>query len=1127
MLKLWYGKDIEEKSRIIMKEIHRRVGVENPKKQIILVPEQYTLETEKQFLKHTGEKGLMQVEVLSFSRLAFRVFQETGGRNHIYIDDQGIHMLLRKILKEQQKNLTVYQHMARQQGFVEALVKQINECKQFQITPEMLRQQSQMQGESDYAPGKLKDIAIIYEKMDEMLQQKYLHKEDRFEVFRKQIVCSELIKGAEFWIEGFYSFTPNMLSVLERLGENAPEINLSVYGNMNDVHSSELSLYKQVKRLESYFGGRGIEVKKSITDKGDSVCDKPADLKHLETEFRNIPVKQYDDEVRSIELFSAANDETEITWTALFIQNLVQEKGYRYKEIAVLCPDLEQRQNHIRRTMRLHQIPVYMDEKMDLRNHPLMILLLRGLKNIDQNYPVNGMMAYLKTGYAGLRHWQVEELENLCLQYGITGKKWRRNITESIPEIEDDEVEKWRKVVMDPLEELSDDLKKAENVEDITKSVFYWLEKLNIVQQIERQLKNADTRDAFEQKQVYAQLWNELINIMDQMVEMMGEAKLSLKEYIEILETGISSIEVGTIPSTLDQVFVGTIERSRLSDIKCLFFISANDGVIPAGMEDDSLLLPPEKEILALNGCELGITAEEREKQEMFYVYLAMTKPSEKLYISYSLATEEGMARRPSIIIDRLQSLFPTLEQEDDLFLTSDQTRKKISRPNSAFLNLTGEIRKLLDGDKVDPIWYDVYRWFYQAKNWSSEINKMMDGVEYHNQCKPIKTSVSEALFGNPLYASVARLEKYRKCPFSHFVQYGLKPEDRKQFEIKPLELGNLLHHALDGFADHIKRENIGWHQLKPDESSFLMERIMEPLIEEFKHGIFNSSSRYAYAGNRIKQVGKTAVKTMVQHIQKGDFVPLYHEVKFGKDELWPALVYGKTDKPLVSIEGRIDRLDSYREEENYYYRVIDYKTGKKDLSIPEVYHGLQLQLPVYLQAVLTAQQKQVPGNHYPAGMFYYQLDDPMVETNSEKIEEIRREWIKQMKLNGLTLKDKEIANAMDRTITDQSEVLPLAFKKDGDFKSNSLVATSEEFELLLQYVGKVIVRMAEEILSGNISIYPSEFNGKRACEHCDFMAICQFDQSLPDQQANFLSLVNNQEAFTRMRQQCGKKVDS
>lgn len=1126
-LKLWYGTDLEEKSRIIMNEIQRRVKQPEARRQVIIVPEQYTLGTENQYMKWTGETGMIQVEVLSFSRLAHRIFLETGGKDRVFINDQGIHMFLRKILKEQQSNLSTYDHMVQRKGFIDALAKEIDECKQYHITPELLWQQSKIHEKNDSVAGKLRDIAIIYEKMDEALKGKFLHKEDRMEAFRNQLSDSNWMKKTDFWVDGFFSYTPNMLRSLEVLGEYAEELNVTVYGGMNEEKIQKNASYKQISRLKNYFSYKGGEWKKVSVEEMVESSRKASDLEHLKSFFYSLPVKPYQEVPESIEIFAAGNDEAELMWTALSIQNLVQEKGYRYRDIAVLCPNLEQRRKSVRRIMKLHQIPAYMDEKRNIRNHPLMILVLRGLEVLGNHYPLNGMMAYVKTGYAGLEHEEVEELENFCLRYGIKGSKWKRNFGEFIQDEKDERIEKWRQKIMDPLEELSRGLEGSNTVKEKTTSVFHWLERLQIPEIIEKEMQRAVHREAFEQRQEYGQLWNELIGLMDQMVEMMGDARISHKEYIEILEAGIESMEIGTIPSTLDQVFVGTIERSRVNSIKCLFLIGANDGVIPAGLSEDSLLLPLEKEAMAQSGCTIGVTPEEREEQEMFYIYLSLVKPRDTLYISYSLANEEGVAKRPSIVLDRLQALFPSLELQDDLVPTPEMTKRQITRPLNTFMKLASEIRKGMDGERIDEIWMDAYRWFYDHPNWKESAEQMVESYDFRNSSKPLSSLESQALFGKPLKASVARLEKYGKCPFSHFVQYGLKPAERKQYDIQPVELGNFLHKALDEFADQVKKNEQSWHDLKLEECDQIMEEILDPLLQGFKHGVFASSNRYTYAGKRMKQVGKTAVRTMVQQIQKGEFIPTHHEVTFGWDGIWPALQYKDNEQTITSLEGRIDRMDTYYKEGNYYYRVIDYKTGTKDLSLQEMYYGLQLQLPIYLQAVLEAQKQQIQANHYPAGIFYYQLDDPMIETNSIEASKIYGEWIQETKLKGLTLKDATLVEAMDPHISNSSDILPVGLKKDGDFTASSKVATMEEFDCLLQHVQDHVIKMAQSILSGDISIQPIEFDGLRACQYCDFLSVCQFDPTLSGNKVKYLPTIKKEEVLQKICLAYGKKVNS
>ncbi len=1126
-MKLTYlnGFAVEEKTAWMMKQIKKMIIADPESAHIIVVPEQFTLEAEKQYLKHTQEKGLFNVEVLSFSRLAHRVFLETGGKGRVTIDDLGIHMILKKIMKENSDTFLLYHTMAHQKGFIETLAKEIAECKQYEITPEMLMQQAELNKENPNLHGKLKDLSLIFQRCNQALEGKYLRKEDQLAAFRKQAEHSHWLKNKHLWIEGFYSFTPNLLSAVKTLLTCSKSVTMSVYGNQSEDVKESVSLKKQLLDLAAYAKAIKIDQKNILMDDLIEPREKPGEIKHLAAHFFDMPVVVYEDEPSSLAVFNAINDESELAFVAKKIQHLVQHEGYQYKDIAVICPNLQERQHDIKRIFQLHQIPGFIDEKTTAKNHPLMRLMIHGLEAVQYNYPQQYVLSYLKTGLSLLSHEEIEELENISAEYGITGNKWHRDLTTINPDLED--YEPIRKRGVEPLKQLEIKLKKAPTVKEKTRAMYEWLTNLNIVAKIEAQTLRAKTDTDFEQSQVNAQIWNHAMKLFDQMVELMGDETTSIEEYTEVLKTGIEAIEIGTIPTTLDQVFIGTLERSRVFDIKGLFIISLNDGVIPANKTPDTLLLPSERMALAEKGIVLGTQIEDRETQEMIYIYLAATKPSQYLWLTYSMADHEGNANRPSLLIEQLTEMYPQLQIQDDLMNTTQRQLESITQPQNTFQTLTEYLRKLTDHRPAEEIWFDVYNWFYKNPDWHQKSKSLVEGLFYRNNPEPIPELVAKGLYGKPLRGSVARLEKFQNCPFMHFVQYGLKPKERKTFEIQPVEMGDYLHLALDEFAAAVKNENKQWHTLTDTDCDDLMDRIMDPLMETFKHNVFLSTKRNSYLGNRMKQLGKKTVKTMVKQIQQGQFIPTYHEVKFGGDgELDPLEITDGKD-PIISLQGRIDRIDLYKKDGVMYYRVIDYKTGNKELKVPEIYYGLQLQLPVYLQAILEAKNVTEKEKQAIAGMFYYHLDDPMMETTETDPAKIQEEIYELSKLRGIALKDKEVVAAMDQHMATTSHILPISFKKDGDFSAASDVATEEAFTVILSHVKNTIAKSAQSIIKGNIAVFPYEYDHKRPCTYCDYISICQFDHQLDTGSVNYLKKLNKNEALALMQEKAVGKEDA
>ncbi len=1127
LMKLTYIKGflMEEKTEWMMKQIKARVDEHPQEEHLIIVPEQFTLEAEKQYLKHTKEKGLFQVEVLSFSRVAHRVFMETGGKNRTTIDDLGIHMILKKIIKDNSDTLLVYHTMAHKKGFIQTLANEIAECKQYEISPDSLKEQAAMNSHNPHLAGKLTDFAFIYHLCNQALAGKYLRKEDQLVAFCRQAQGSAWLRSKHVWIEGFYSFAPNMITTIKKIITCSQGVTISLYGNQGAGLKESTSLKKQVQGLTAFVRAQQIPLETVYVDDLITPHKKPADLTHLAAHFFEMPAIPYPQVPSSIHVFNASNEEAELAFVARKIQYFVQHKGYHYNDIAVICPNLTQRQHDIKRVFQLHSIPGFIDEKTTAKNHPLMRIMVHALESVLYKYPRQQVLAYLKTGLSPLAQGEIETLENLSTEYGITGSKWHRNLTKINPLLE--EAESIRKRAIEPLTALEKKLKKAVTIKEKTTAMYQWLNNLNILDTIEAHTQQANTATDFEQLQVNAQIWNYTMQLFDQMVDLLGEDRVTVEDYTDILKTGIEALEVGIIPTTLDQVFIGTLERSRIFDIKCLFFISLNDGIIPALNTAETLLLPIERRKLAENGLALGTALEDRETQEMIYVYLAATKPGQSLWITYSMADSEGNAHRPSLLIDQFKDLFPQLQVQDDLISTTADQLESITQPLNTFQTLTAHLRKIVDKTPSEPFWFDVYNWFYENEAWHQQSKSLVDGLFYTNNPAPIPDLVAKGLYGKTLKGSVARLEKFHNCPFMHFVHYGLKPKETRAFDIQPLEMGDFLHLALDEFAAAVKADNREWHTLTENQCDHIMDRVMDPLMATFKHDLFSSTQRNSYIGKRMKQLGQKTVKHMVMQIQQGLFTPTYHEVTFGGDGTLGPLEITDGTKPIISLQGRIDRIDVYKKDNVMYYRVIDYKTGNKELKIPDIFYGLQLQLPVYLQAILDAKNLTDGEKHAVAGIFYYHLDDPMIETTETDPGRVAEELYALAALRGIALKDKAIVEAMDQAIGDKSLVLPVSYKKDGDFTAASNVVTEEEFNTILTHVKKTIVTAAKSIVAGNISVFPFEYEHKRPCLYCQYRSICQFDHQLDSCRVNYLKPLKKQEALALMQGHATGKEDA
>jgi ATP-dependent helicase/nuclease subunit B len=1128
MLELLAGKQINLKSRWIYRRISERVSEDPHQKQVLIVPEQFTLQAEKAFLEATGAFGLLNPEVLSFNRMAYRVFHETGGRNRIVIDELGKHMIIRKIIQDSADRLLLYSGLARERGFIDKIVDSITECKQYEITADQLKDQAGWFEADSLTRKKLLDLALIFEEFEIRLKDHYVDREDQFRALIDQMNQSMVISRTEFWIDGFFSYTPHMLNVIKALCEHAPAVHIAAYGSIEELNHTDEPLLRQYQALISGLQQAGGRVMLEDIDQLTGAVTQNETLAHIRKAFNVLPAAEFNQKPEGLSLFRAANDDAEIERVAAEIMTYVQEKNSRFREISVLCADLDQRADGLARIFRRYGIPFFIDSKRKINEHPLIQLILSVLETLRQGYSYQAVFRCIKTGYTGLSQDEVEKLENFVLARGIRGMLWKKDFFGQRDEKDLADLNALRKRFMEPLNALEKELRDGHSVRIMTQALLSWLKTIRIDEQLSHEVNHHKEHHDFEAAAMTAQLWNRLMDLMDQLVEMMGESPVSLRDYQQLWQAGLESMEIGLIPSTLDQVMVGTPERSRQTGIKALFLIGVNDGVLPGTPAETGLLLNLEKAELQKNGCLLGMPAETRQAYEELYIFLSLTRPSEFLWVSCSQATIEGDARRPSILIERIRKMFPMLTEQSDLLNTDFETNL-LRSPGTSFRLLAAKLREYADGDEISTKWMTLFKWFSSQQEWKGETEKLLAALNYRNQPEDLKKMQVTKLFGANYRGSVSRLEKYNQCPFAHFIRYGLKPQKRKLNEIDPPDLGTLLHHVMDQFGHELQRQ-VEDCEIDTEHLHTIADRVVGELVDQFKSGIFKSSARFNYQGERLKRISLRAMKTMLFHLRNSGFKPFAYEMKFGRsdqDDESAVFEIRADDGTIVSLQGRIDRLDLLLDEGCCYYRIIDYKSGNTHFSMTEAVYGLQLQLLVYLLAAMEQQIEPVMGlEKKPAGLFYFYLDDPMIEMDRQDETAAAREIRKALKLNGLVLRDMKIIREMDRSMEQHSEIIPVSLTKSGDYAKNSSTIAAADFDILQTFVKSSVCNTARSIMKGIIRAEPAELGTWKACEYCDYPGICQYDESFPGNMPRKLFRMDDAEALEQMLKICAVKKE-
>ncbi|NLB53876.1 MAG: helicase-exonuclease AddAB subunit AddB [Syntrophomonadaceae bacterium] len=1092
----------------------------------LIVPEQFTLESEKNLIKGIGSSGILQAEVLSFNRLAYKVLNEAGGRTLSTINEQGKSMVLRKIIDELRSDLSAFAGASRQSGFIDIVSESLRDFKSNNIDSELLESFIDTLPADRLLKGKLNDLLLIYRGFNEYLTDSYIDMEDYINLVTRKLDSAEFLQNARIWIDGFDKFSPQLLKMIGKLGRLCENVTISlVMGDeLKDRDREIFHVSRQtLKKLRELAAESRIPEKIIDLNQSGNKITRQEELLFLEKELFAYPYNKYLQPVKNLQVFAAANVRSEIENLTAMIISLVRENNYRFRDITVVCTDLEQYGSLLLQAFVENDIPFFLDEKRGIMGNPIIESILASLEIIIKGYRYHEVFRFIKAGFSNVSQGQGDELENYVLRYGIKGSIWKKPFTAC-----DDEplenINHAREMLIKPLEALERKVKKAKPCREMVSDFYDYLEDINLREKLETYIEELHEQKLFEYVNENTQIWNIVMMILDQLVEFLGDETVDLKQFHSLLESGFSSFRIGIIPTTVDEVVIGSISRSKSFTGKALFVIGANDGLLPARPEEHKLL--SEEEILSLKdkGIDLGFDYDYRLAEENYHIYETLAKASDFLWISYALADEDGKPLHPSILIDRLKLLFPALVIKREKFLLGYQDMNMISTPKGTFSALILNLKDHLEGNEIGDFWWDVYEWYLSSKEWQDKLNAVLKGFNHKNQQDSIERDMARELYKTPFKTSISRLEKFNGCQFAHFIEYGLKPRDRKIFAMEAPDIGELFHLGLLTFARSLREKGREWSSLSQRECFELMDEIMDRLVLDYNSGILDSSHRFRYLVTRLKRICRRAAWTLTLHIKRGEFVPAFYEISFGIKGDLPPIVFELASGEKVYLEGRIDRVDLLETGDETYVRVIDYKSGSKNIELSDIYNGFSLQLFLYLDSVLQGLPQYNGKQAKPGGVFYFRIEDPMVETDVRDIEIIEREIFKKMKMTGLAIKDVDVIRQMDRDIAGYSEILPVQITRDGQVSERSNALTEEEFTALISYINRQVQVISEAILSGNTKIAPANYKGTVACRYCKYRSVCQFDVLFDNNRYRFVKKLDKEDVLRKIMAAGGGK---
>lgn len=1110
-------------------------SMEHPSKNyIVLVPEQFTMQTQKELVMRHPRKGIMNIDVVSFQRLAYHVFDELGADNRIVLEETGKSLILRKIAGKNKELLKVLGGNLKKPGYIQEVKSVISEFIQYDIGVQELEGIIANTAHNPALQLKMQDISLIYKEFKDYLKEDYITSEELLAVLTNMIGNSKKVRGSVIVMDGFTGFTPIQNKLLAELMKIAEKIVITV-----TLDGSENAYSFQGEHQLFHMSKKTIQTIAEIAKETRTLKEKDIILKaevskryehnpplaHLEKNLFRSKNSCFPEKQEELQIHAARNPAAELEFSAGEIKRLVREKGMRYQQFAIITGDVEIYRPYAEEIFKKYEIPVFMDYKRNIMMNPFIEYIRSALLAVYQNFTYESMFRFLKSGLSGLEEEQTDLLENYVLALGIRGKKrWFEKWTRKIKEMPEEELQNLnitREQAVSQFQELAD-LRRKRNatVTDWTKALYLFIERGNIQMRL-KQYENyfLEIGNGALAKE-YAQIYRIVMELLDKLVSLLGNEIISLREFTEVLDAGFEEAKVGIIPPSVDQVVLGDLERTRLNHIKVLFFVGVNDGIIPKSKSRGGILSELDREELVKQKVELAPTKRQQSYIERFYLYLALTKPADKLYLSYSKVNMDGKSLRGAYLIYAIQRLYKILNIIDEEE-RQQEGLKQIVTAESGIDCLVAGLRAYREGRRNEE-WCTLFQWYLESEEWKEKVIKLGDACFYSNREQGIGKAAAHALYGKILENSVTRLEQYAACSFAHFLKYGLKLSERTAYQFAAIDMGNIFHEALERFSGKLQKNHLTWFDVPDDVQEKLIIEAVDECVTDYGNTVLYSSFRNEHMIQRMKRILKRTVWALCEQIRKGKFVPSNYEVSFAMQDDLNAVNIALSEDEKLKLKGRIDRLDLCEEEKQVYVKVIDYKSGNTAFDLAAFYYGLQLQLVVYMNAAVELEKKKNPQKDIiPAGIFYYNIKDPLLSGKEEEsTEEINERILKELRMNGLVNQEEKVIEMFDRDFVKDSSVIPVSKKKDGSFTVHSPVASSEQFQILSDYVNKKMKELGKEILNGQAEVNPYELDGNTACAYCIYQSVCGIDKKIPGYHMRSFQKLDDSKVWEKLKRE-------
>ena len=1138
-LRFYFGPSGSGKSHRIYEEIMQRAAQEPGRNFLIIVPDQFTMQTQKDLVMRSDRGGILNIDVLSFGRLSHRILEEVGTKEMPILDDTGKSLVLQKIAADLKEQLPAMGSLLHKQGYIHEVKSAISEFMQYGISTQDMDKLIASAEKRGALAMKLRDLKTLYRGFQDYIRDHFITTEETLDVLRRSLVKSKILQDSVVVFDGFTGFTPIQNRLIQELMRVCAETIVTVtIGAEEDPYQpdGEQKLFhlskKTVADLVKLAAEAEVERGEDVFVKGgiNRFTQAPA-LCYLEQNLFRYQYEPYTEKQQELFMCEALSPREEVHQTALYIRNLIREQEFNYRDIAVVIGDLEGYASYVETEFGQLEIPCFIDRTRGIVLNPMIEYIKSALQLYIKDFSYDTVFHFLRSGMADISREEIDELENYVIRTGARGyRTYSRLFTRRTEEMQQgsgqDDTERAEETLerLNRIRQQFADTVEILHMDPQAKAGEYVDHLYDFLEQNQVQQKLLNYQQQFEQEgdlakaREYAQIYHLVMDLLDQIYGLLGEEEISLQEFADILDAGFGEITVGTIPQNVDRIVVGDMERTRLKQVKVLFFLGVNDGNIPKNASKGGIISDMDREFLIESGTEMAPSPRQQMYIQRLYLYLNMTKPSQRLYLSYAKVNSDGKGIRPSYLIDTVRKLFPQLAVE---YPQNRSRIEQIEGRQEGARYLAEELREYADGTLREEERQDFYLMYRAYESDPVGRDRLTQAAFRRYKESGLSRIVARALYGKQLENSVSRLETYAACACRHFLQYGLSLREREEFGFEVSDMGNVYHAVLENFAGKLAESGRTWWDFEDNFAAKVVREAIEGYAATYGETVLYSSARNEYAITRMSRILTRTVLTLQQHLKQGSFQPDDYELSFRFAEELDSIHVDLSEEEKMHLQGRIDRIDVSEDAEHVYVKVIDYKSGNKKFDLAALYYGLQLQLVVYMNAAMELESRKHPDKEIvPAALLYYHIDDPTIETPVELTDEqINEQILAKLRMNGVVNSDPEVVERLDHYLQDKSAVIPVEKKKDGSFSARSGILSREEMQLVSAYVDAKIRDIGREILDGKIAANPYEKGNEEACTYCAYKKVCGFDGSIPGYEKRQLEDLDKQTLMQRMQE--------